>query len=276
MRKTLDFTSLGDRGGQPAALLHGWGCDSRFLIPISSMFPTRNLLFFDLPGYGLNADLHFLSSDLNQTARLFYDSIPPNCDVIAWSMGAHPAILAAAMTPHKVRSLTTICSSPRFPGDPAWPGFPFKLIAKCRSLLNPKRTGRLLRLFTKYQMAGNANSRHEQDFMMDLLKDHILPPHEVLKNGIETMLYSDVREPLKHLDIPCLFLFGAKDPLVSSNVAGTPLYNFLTLKGKLKEVFVFENSAHVPFLTEPELFAAKLQDFFDRVNSFEALKTAIC
>ena len=174
---------------------------------------------------------------------------------------------AAALPFSKIRTLVTICSSARFPSDPMWPGMDHTLVLKCRQLLDPRRCGRLLRFFAKYQIAANLNHNHEQEFFLSMINDGVIPDYQVLMSGIDLMAYSDVREALKNLNIPCMFLFGAKDVLVPASLAFTPLYSSLS-NNKGSEIFIFPDSAHVPFLTEPNLFKEKLLNFYDRVNTF--------
>ena len=263
----LAYSRISDPYGAPLALIHGWGYDCRFLYPLAKMFPKRDIYLFDLPGYGINQHLTQLCSNTNETALAFHRSLPKNCDVIAWSMGAHFAILAAALPFSKIRTLVTICSSARFPSDPMWPGMDHTLVLKCRQLLDPRRCGRLLRFFAKYQIAANLNHNHEQEFFLSIINDGVIPDYQVLMSGIDLMAYSDVREALKNLNIPCMFLFGAKDVLVPASLAFTPLYSSLS-NNKGSEIFIFPDSAHVPFLTEPNLFKEKLLNFYDRVNTF--------
>lgn len=260
----LGYRRMGDPQGRPLALVHGWGCDSRFLMPVAAMFPERDVYLCDLPGYGSSRHLSALTPSVAEGAQAFLNTLPPHCDVIAWSMGAHYAILAASLPGSTLRTLVTICSSARFPSDPNWPGMSSDLILKCQHMLTPHRAGRLLRFFIKYQIAANSNQHHEMDFMNRLLDESELPDFQVLMDGINSMTYSDVRENLKHLNIPCLFLFGGKDVLVPAALSRTPAYQGNTLSS----TYVFPDSAHVPYLTEPRDFEAQIRAFYDRVDTF--------
>lgn len=264
--KKLGFVKYGDPTGRPLALIHGWGCDCRYLLPVADMFKERDVYLIDLPGYGRSAHLKAYSASVEATAQLLYQTLPEGCDVIAWSMGGHFALSCASLQPQKIRTLVTICTNPRFLQDPTWPGMSSGLILKCRHMLNPRRCNRLLHFFFKYQIAANQNNCGERDFLSSLRKSSSDIDFEVLMNGIETMSFSDVRADLKHLKIPVLLLFGAKDVLVPSCLS----HLLCSGNDELKESFVFADSAHLPYLTEPETFEKVVRDFYDKVDDFYA------
>ncbi len=262
----LGFLKYGDPKGTPLALIHGWGCDSRYLLPVADMFKERDVYLIDLPGYGRSAHLKKHSASVEETAHLLHQTLPQKCDVIAWSMGGHFALSCASLQPQKIRTLVTICTNPRFLQDPTWPGMSSDLILKCRQMLNPRRCNRLLHFFIKYQIAANQNRRGESDFLSSLRKSSEDIDFEVLMNGIQTMSFSDVRACLTHLKIPVLLLFGAKDVLVPASLS------HILCKGddELKESFVFADSAHLPYLTEPEIFEKAVRNFYEKVDDFYA------
>ncbi len=241
--------------GRPLVVMHGWGTDSFFTSPIASLFPTRPVLLLDLPGYGINYDLQQLSSDFEQSAAAVAEVLPQDCDLMAWSLSSLLAIKTCALSFRPVHTLITICGTPRFPADPNWPGFPFKLVLKLKRFFTPERANHMLRLFFAAQCAQKTIAPQVQSFLREggtLQHQHAF---ETLKSELENMAQIDERMDLKNLSIPCLHIFGAEDRLIPS-----------ALSSKLKTgpnrfCLVFEHSAHMPFLTEPERFVREVEYF---------------
>lgn len=258
---TLGFTRCGDPAGQPLCLIHGWGLDSSFLLPIASMFPERDVYLIDLPGYGKSRHLEVVSVDFDACAHALAATVPPDSDVMAVSMGSLYAIKALSLIPApQVSSLVTICSNARFPCDPNWPGLSSDLLIKCRTMLTPARCRRLLHLFIKLQTIDNHAVGAE--FMDAAFKNYQLPSYQVLMNGITLASFVDVREELQYLKVPCLQLFGGQDRLVPASLI------YALKDTDLRSSYIFARSAHNPYLTEAALFEQVVREFFDRVHSF--------
>lgn len=83
----LGFTRVGDPKGKPLAIVHGWGCDSSFLLPIANMFRERDIFLIDLPGYGESTHLAPFAQDLVSTTFLLINTLPDGADLFAWSFG---------------------------------------------------------------------------------------------------------------------------------------------------------------------------------------------
>lgn len=265
-RKNMDdlklcFTRNGSPQGQPLCLIHGWGLDSSFLTPIADMFPERDVMLIDLPGYGRSLALKGVIRHFGDAVQALYNTIPEGADVMAASLGSIYAIraLSAFKTP-KAASLVTICSNARFPQDPNWPGLSADLFYKCSTMLTPRRCLRVLHLFIKMQTLNNHARGGE--FMQRRLAACTLPDYETLQYGIRVAGFADVRADLEHLKIPCLQLFGARDRLVPSSLV------YALGPDELRSFYVFANSAHNPYLTEPLMFEKVVREFFDKVHTF--------
>lgn len=356
----LGFTRLGNSQGYPLAIIHGWGCDSSFLLPLAKMFPERDLYLIDLPGYGRSAALAPIASDLSATIYYLINTIPHGADVISWSFGtlyvlralssinnpcvnleslaqsvlATPVVKALTAPPgsksqgstsqgtrphciehyrieaqskglssqlqaeattddcgaraaaltqlayddaiertsllaHQlchpdaqpfVRSLVTICGSPRFPSDPNWQGLSPVKILKCNTEMTPKRLTRLVHLFYRLMIDERNACPLEREYIHSLIKNTPEVPPEVLMAGIKLVTFLDERPALEHLNLPSLHLFGAQDHLVPYELAqqfsGDPIHH----------AYVFQHSGHNPYLSEPELFEQVVRTFYHHVE----------
>ena len=146
-----------------------------------------------------------------------------------------------------IRSLITICGSPRFPSDPNWEGMSAMKILKCNTVLTPARLSKILHLF--YRMMAHNASAAESEYIKQVIAHAPHLPYEVLLSGIQTVTYVDERPAMQHLKVPSLHLFGAHDPLVPCSVA-----KFFNQDTPLHSSYVFPYSAHNPYLSEPERF----------------------
>ena len=397
----LGFTRWGDPHGYPLAIIHGWGCDSSFLLPLAKMFADRDVYLIDLPGYGKSAHLAPLADDLTATTYYLINTIPFAADLMAWSFGtlyalhaistisnsclnleAYAATFMAAAEADKqlsrpndplsdvsirapaasnsiqsstctsttmqlrptdiklqqsahmelsllqaaeqkylnscpyghftcnrtnaataatasksaatvtatgnatvsgttlerqtllecklchgsqvpyIRSLITICGSPRFPSDPNWEGMSAMKILKCNTVLTPARLSKILHLF--YRMMAHNATAAESEYIKQVIAHAPHLPYEVLLSGIKTVTYMDERPAMQHLKVPSLHLFGAHDPLVPCSVA-----KFFNQDTPLHSSYVFPYSAHNPYLSEPERFALVVRDFFESLGQFD-------
>lgn len=227
----LGFTRVGNKQGYPLAIIHGWGCDSSFLLPIARMFPDRDVYLIDLPGYGKSEHLASIAEDFSKTNYLLLNTIPCGADVISWSFGTlyalraistvnnpclnfdvfeknmvfscnqmqelfdaqakdqidsfdHMSVAQAAKLAHEgidngagipkpngltiynhplIRSLVTICGSPRFPSDPNWQGMSAVKILKCNTKLTPRRLNMVLNIFFRLVDSKKKGSAKSQD-----------------------------------------------------------------------------------------------------------------
>ena len=347
----LGFTRLGNSQGYPLAIIHGWGCDGSFLLPLTKMFPERDIYLIDLPGYGTSAALAPIAEDFSATIYYLINTIPHGADVISWSFGtlyalraistinnpcmnleslgptvlSNPAVkelqahrqelplthyridgyskglstqlnerprdslspslgtladnaiertsLLAHQLCHQadfpyIRSLVTICGSPRFPSDPNWRGLSPVKILKCNTELTPKRLKRLVHLFYRMMIEERTDCRAEREYIHELINNTPDVPPEVLMAGIKLVTYVDERPALEHLTIPSLHLFGAQDRLVPYELAqqfgGDPLHH----------AYVFQQSGHNPYLSEPALFEQVVRTFFDHVATGQSFNFA--
>ena len=87
-KDSLAVTRYGSPQGKPLCIIHGWGCDSSFLLPVAKMFRDRDIFLIDLPGYGMSKDLKHIANSLEDTSLALFNSLPKHCDVIAWSIGS--------------------------------------------------------------------------------------------------------------------------------------------------------------------------------------------
>lgn len=253
---TLGGALLGPAQGELIALTHGWAADSLFTHPIVSLLPRLRFLLLDMPGYGLSASLGAAAPSVTDSAALLLNTLPAGCHLMSWSLSTLCAIKAAASDQsRKIRSLITVCGTPKFPKDGEWPGVPDRYIQKIRHYFVPGKAGHVLKLFFMMQGKSPLNDYKVQTFLRESFSLCHEPEFSVLRAGLDKMIETDLRESFFSLNIPSLHIFGRSDRLVSSDtaakIAGHPH----------KASVIFEHSAHMPYLTEPVKFAWWINKF---------------
>ncbi|MGN0915357.1 MAG: alpha/beta fold hydrolase [Succinivibrio sp.] len=246
---TLGVTEFGDPNGQPLVIAPGWATDHNFIEPIADLFKDFRVMLIDMPGYGKSSQLKLFSSSTRQTANLVLNTVPKDSILMSWSLSTLACCRAIAMdSENKISHYISVCGTPRFPADPNWPGFDYKYVVKCLKLFDEGRNSRSIKLFFKMQVQSNLLSKEQNEFLMNCFDKMGEIDTEVLKNGLLKMAYADHREAFNAIKIPSLHLFGAKDRLVNCDLASH------MIAPPFHRCVVLSNSAHMPFLTEPEEF----------------------
>ncbi|MGN1282084.1 MAG: alpha/beta fold hydrolase [Succinivibrio sp.] len=253
---TLGYTCYGDPHGQPMVVTPGWATDCNFLKPFVELFPKYNIMLVDMPGYGKSAHLKQFSNSTRQSANLLLNTIPQNSILVSWSLSTLVACMACySDVDKKISGFISICGAPRFPADPNWPGFDYRYVLKSLNLFDEGRNLRSIKLFFKLQTQCNGLSKEQNQFVLQACEKMGDIDPLVLRNGLLKMAYADYREPFFSIRIPCLHIFGAKDKLVkqelSSRMVASPYHLSVVL----------QDSAHMPFLTEPENLTKAIELF---------------
>ncbi len=251
----LGYRLAGDPHGQVLAVTHGWAADSEFTIPLAELFPSFKVMLIDLPGYGLSASLADSSKDFDSVAKLISNTVPAHSVLMSWSLSTLYAIRACSFGSFTPSALITICGSPRFPDEKDNPGFNQHYIRKLNLSFNAKNAERLIKLFYAIQGIGAVGEAIKASFAR-----FTIPSYEVLQSGILHMTQGDERENLMNLSIPKLHLFGKQDLLVPSKQAS------LLANSKNTTVHIFEQSAHLPFITEKKAFTQSVINFLNNIK----------
>ncbi|MBA2648964.1 MAG: alpha/beta fold hydrolase [Legionella sp.] len=229
---TIHLTKYGQ--GSPLVLLHGWGFDSQVWLPLVPTLELHyELILVDLPGFGQSSmmDWFFFKNVLLK-------QLPATFALLGWSLGGLYALRLALEHPERIAFLLTVCSSPCFVENRPWPGVPGQVLKNFQQklLINPEATLKeFLELQTKYTPGYTAPKS--------------MPSLAGLESGLNNLASWDLRAALSNLHLPACFLFGIFDALAPAKVIpcmkeSHPQFNY----------FLFKNSAHMPFLSQKELF----------------------
>lgn len=263
MSKALHMETQGQ--GPELVLLHGWGLHGGVwdtLMP--RLTPQLRVTRMDLPGHGRSRHLPMPASLAELTLQVMGD-IAPGAVLLGWSLGGLVAAEAALDMPQRLRGLVLANTTPRFTTAPYWPHAmaPGLLQSFADGLAQDYRE--TLRRFLSLQVRGDESARAALRQLRDSLFAHGEPDTASLATGLALLRDSDLRARLKHIAVPTLVMTGGHDRLTPPG-AGEAMAR--AIPGTRLEVF--PKSAHAPFLSHPDEFAAALVGFVHGLHRGEA------
>src|ERR1700688_4793795 len=115
------FKTVTGHGG-PVVIMHGWGCNHRYMQPIVQQLANRYCVInVDLPGRG-NSDWQPNIRTIHDIADLVIADLPETAIYVCWSFGSLVSLSIATRYPNRVQRIVGICSTPKFIADENWPG----------------------------------------------------------------------------------------------------------------------------------------------------------
>ena len=240
--------------GPDLILIHGWAMHGGIFAPLTPLLAARfRVHVVDLPGHGRSIGSQE-SIDPTRCAAWLATELP-RAIWAGWSYGGLVSLRAALEFPQQVRGLVQIATSPRFVSAPDWPhGVPVEVFTEFgRGLLGDYR-GTIER-FLALETLGSARAQDE----LRELKAHVFergdPVLEVLEHALTVMQTTDLRENLRQLVLPSLWIAGRRDRLVPS----------AAMHGSARQSphgrFVEIASGHAPFLRHAGEVAAAIGEF---------------
>jgi pimeloyl-[acyl-carrier protein] methyl ester esterase len=233
----------------PFVFLPGW-CVGRGpeLAAVDALHGT----ILDLPGYReapLIADFHTAADDI--AARL-----QPGTSLCGWSLGAQMALAIAARAPEKVGKLVLIAGTVSFVQREGWPhAMPPEMLAEFAANVATDIEAILPRFVGGFNR-GDARAKEVTRILLDLADP--LPPPATLAAGLGWLRDVDLRPLAPLVTAPTLLVHGANDPLMP--LAAAEALAALIPGARLA---VFADCAHAPFISRPEEFLERVQDFLN-------------
>jgi len=258
----LHVEVVGD--GPDLVLLHGWGLNSacwQSVVPLLSAHYRLHLI--DLPGFGFSHDSHLASATLTDITAVLLKVAPANAIWLGWSLGGLCATHFALQYPQRVAALVTVASSPKFmaiaPGEDsmAWSGIAEKVLVQFQQQLQQNLVQTINR-FLAIQGMGSETAKQDIKQLKSLLAARPQPHEQALSNGLQLLATVDLRADLPLLTMPFYRCYGRLDALVPQATV-VWMNNYLPQSPSQ----IFNASSHAPFISEPVLFADKLQAFID-------------
>jgi len=247
--------------GPDLLLLHGWGLHGGVwdtLMP--KLTPHLRVSRVDLPGHGRSREIPMPGSLTELTLQVMA-AVPPGAVVLGWSLGGLVAQEAALRMPQRLRGLILANTTPRFVIAPDWPqAMPPEQLQEFATGLAQDYRETLLR-FLSLQVRGDESARTALRQLRETLFAHGEPDGASLVSGLELLRTSDLRSRLKEISTSTLVIAGGHDrltpPEASEHLAA------VIPGAKLER---FPKSAHAPFLSHGEEFAAAVVRFVQGIH----------
>lgn len=243
--------------GPDLVLLNGWGMNRAVLRPVATRLATQfRVHCLEMPGYGGSPwTAELAGQDWAQRVELVAEHLPARAHVVGWSLGGMLAWSLAAYAPERVCSAVSVCASPRFVAEGAWPGTRPGVLESFASQLQAD-SRKTIERFLAVQAMGSPQAREEMRTLREQLQQLPAAEPQALAQGLAWLAALDLRPQLAALTVPTLCLFGRLDGLVPQAVSTQPCFARPPVAHHL-----FPSSAHAPFLTE-------MTDFIDTVAGF--------
>jgi pimeloyl-[acyl-carrier protein] methyl ester esterase len=230
-------------------LIHGWGFNSTIwqtnLEYLQSKF---NIITIDLNGHGLskyNHNYHNLDLYLENIIPM----IPDNSNILGWSLGGIIALKLKNKYHNKVNKIILCCSTPCFINNnnwnhgvdqKTWHKFSNDLLTDCE---------RTLQNFLLLQTINHRDAKILYKKLININNNSNPPDQNGLIWGLN-ILQQDHRLLLKNIDNNYIkFILGARDLLINKNLSTWLKENHPDIK-----TYLLNNSGHIPFITDHELF----------------------
>lgn len=243
--------------GEDLILLHGWGLNAAVWQKVSSALAQGYRVHaLDLPGFG-DSEWRTEFEDIGQVATRLDQYLSDQCSgpatVLGWSLGGLLATLLALQSPQKVKRLHTLASSPCFVRQENWPGIPESVLVDFKQQLNDDFMATIKR-FLSVQAMGSPSARQDVKLLRQQLLQKPAPHPEALEAGLNWLQHIDLREQIALIEVPWWRSYGRLDTLVPVQVSQQ-----LTSAPDNQHIWIFDNSAHAPFLNQ-------FKDFIDMLS----------
>lgn len=249
----LSERAIGD--GPNLTLVHGWGLGSAAWAPVAALLARDfTVHLIDLPGYGGSAETE--DNGIEALADALAAAIPPRSMLCGWSLGAMVCLACAARHPRQVARLVLAAPTASFVQRDGWSAaLPAARLQSFIDRLDADPAA-LLRHFLQLVNHGDGNLREAVRALRPCLGAGLPAPAATLRAGLRTLGSADLRVSAMRVAQPTLLIHGGADSLMPP-AASTRLADLL-IEAKLD---IFAGSAHAPFASDPERFAAAVRRF---------------
>jgi pimeloyl-[acyl-carrier protein] methyl ester esterase len=173
-----------------------------------------------------------------------------------WSLGGQVALHWAQHHPNQINKLIITASTPSFVQHPGWPcAIASDVLQEFADALE-QDFQLTLRRFIALQVRGSENERELLQTMRKRMMESGEPDMMALREGLEILRDTDLRDELAQISQPTLVIAGERDtltpPAASAYLAQTlPDARMVEIRG----------AAHAPFLSHPDEFVKEVAEF---------------
>ncbi len=233
--------------GPELVMLHGWSMHSGVWHQFADLLAEHFTLYLvDLPGHG-QSDWQQHGLQMNSIIEQLKQQLPEQAYWLGWSLGGLIATVFADRYPQSVKKLILLASTPLFVQKQEWSCAVEAEVFQQFSANLDEEQQQTLKRFLMLQARGAEQSKTTiRQLAEDLAATN--PPHpQALKEGLDVLLNSDLRETFSGLKCPVQMLVGDRDTLVPA----TMLQQAKALNNQI-ETQLLQGAGHAPFIAQPQ------------------------
>ena len=232
--------------------VHGWAMNSAVWEECIERLPDWiNVVVVDLPGHGSMAKVsaHSLDDYVQALIPLVHRPVL----WVGWSMGGLAVLRLAELYPQRVAAALLVATNPCFVTQPDWTCAVDESVFKQFAGDLNKNQKKTIRRFLALQVKGSTDVMNVVRQLQQSMELRGHASMQALNDGLDILIETDLRKSLKDIDCPLHWLLGAKDSLVSPELAEVLVNDFAQ-----KYVSLLPDASHAPFISERDLFVDKL------------------
>ncbi len=247
-------------GDRHLVLLHGWAMHGGIFAPLIEALAGRcTMHVVDLPGHGHSCDSS-LPLELDACVSAIAAATPPAL-WLGWSMGGLVALAAAQARTARVQGLAMLSSSPCLVRKPGWNrAVSAEIFDQFGADLDQGFEATLER-FLALEALGSDHAMQETRKLRAQLFSHGKPDAAMLKQGLELLKHADLRPGLATLDMPSVWVAGARDRIVPWRAMQ---WAADACAGRFVSV---AHAGHAPFIGHVDAVVKALQPVLDTVSA---------
>ncbi|MBP2025891.1 alpha/beta fold hydrolase [Peptoniphilus stercorisuis] len=245
----IKYIELGDEGGRPLVVLHGWGANIESIMPIVNSIPKGYKIYaYDAPGFGDSDEPKSALSTWDY--ELYLEEFLEKKNIgkatfIGHSFGGKTLSIFAAKNKDKVEKLVLIDASGVIPKRTF--SYYFKVYIF-----------KFLRFLYTKLFFWNNNTDGIKKFYEKFGSDDYQASQGVMRETFVKVVNESTEECFKDIDAETLLVWGELDD-------ATPVYMAKVFESKIKNsgLVVFEKAGHFSYIDDYGTFSAVINSFLD-------------
>lgn len=249
----LDLNYIVEGEGDPAVVLHGWGCNIETVISIVNILKEQYKVYaLDLPGYGKSDEPKdvFDSFDYARIVKKFLENMDVKKAVfIGHSFGGKLSIIFGSKYPELVKKIVLIDSAGLIPKRGV------KYYFKVYSF-------KTLRFIYKHIFFWIKDEKRMEKFYKKFGSDDYKNADGIMRRIFVRVVNENMEPILKDIKVPTLLIWGDKDD-------ATPLYMAKIMEREIEDsgLVILEGTGHYSYLEDYPKFSAVIKSFLNIENN---------
>lgn len=258
---TWNYMTEGE--GDTLLFIHGWGVDKRIWRQQIKYFSEKyKVVSVDLPGHGRSSWGKVTLEDMVHDLKIVLtDELGKPITIIGSSLGGLVALKFYCWYPTIVKRLVFVGSMPKFSYSEDYShGLQLQEMRKLNNQLDSNYPS-IVNIFFRSLFTKEERTSRRYKWLSRFRRDNAAPKKAALVEYLDILGREDLRENLKHLDIPAQFINGREDKICKKEA----VYDMQKLSPSSRFDF-FENCGHFPFLSKPHEFNRVLEEFLEETK----------